>query len=363
MNDRAVELLEQYEIEVLRTRKGRGAILCETNQGYLILKEYAGSQERIALQDRLLKQAAEAGLVQAERIVPDREGALFVKDNDGVKYVLKTWQDGRECNIHDRGECAEAVRLLARLHGNMTLTSDTPGLPEPFSAEKDYEKRNRELKRVRNYLQQKKQKSWFELNLRKALDGFLEQALAVTEEWKEYAGLPVKDGQGAAPMAAKAYSGAEPADRDAAENVMAAGKDGQRAAVKETVSFCHGDYQYHNILKDDNGWFVVNFEKCMRDNPIRDLYLLLRKLLEKGNWPVALGAELLEVYEKERHISDHSRIDLYYRFGYPEKFWKIVNFYYNSGKAWIPGRNQEKLERVIAQEKEKQKFLDEVFRK
>lgn len=38
MNDRAVELLEQYEIEVLRTRKGRGAILCDTNLGILILK-------------------------------------------------------------------------------------------------------------------------------------------------------------------------------------------------------------------------------------------------------------------------------------------------------------------------------------
>ncbi|HBA47769.1 MAG TPA: hypothetical protein DCZ91_08205, partial [Lachnospiraceae bacterium] len=198
MNDRAVELLEQYEIEVLRTRKGRGAILCETSQGSLILKEYAGSQERIALQDRLLKQAAQAGLVQVETIVPDREGALFVKDNDGIKYVLKTWQDGRECNIHDRGECVEAVRILAKLHENMTLPSDMPGLPSAFSVEKEYDKRNRELKRVRNYLQQKKQKSWFELNLRKALDGFLEQALEVTEEWKAYAGLPAEDGRGTA---------------------------------------------------------------------------------------------------------------------------------------------------------------------
>ena len=28
---------------------------------------------------------------------------------------------------------------------------------------------------------------------------------------------------------------------------------------------------------------------------------------------------------------------------YPEKFWKIVNFYYNTGKAWIPEKNMEKL--------------------
>ena len=31
-------------------------------------------------------------------------------------------------------------------------------------------------------------------------------------------------------------------------------------------------------------------------------------------------------------------------------------------RSWIPGKNQEKLERVIEQEKEKQHFLDQVFR-
>ena len=40
MNDRCVSLLDNYDVEVLRTTKGRGAILCETNQGMLIFKEY-----------------------------------------------------------------------------------------------------------------------------------------------------------------------------------------------------------------------------------------------------------------------------------------------------------------------------------
>lgn len=330
MNDRAVELLEQYEIEVLRTRKGRDAIVCDTSQGSLILKEYSGSQERLALQDKLLRQVAEAGVVQVERIVPAREGNLFVKDNDGIKYVLKTWLDGRECSIRDREECREAVRLLARLHGNMILSRDTPDLPEAFSLEKEFDKRNRELKRVRKYLQQKRQKTWFEISLRKALDVFLEQAVAAAEEWKQYA------------PAAGVGNGKNPEEGEAV--------------------FCHGDYQYHNILQGPEGWFLVNFEKYQRDNPIRDLYLLLRKLLEKGNWSVALGSELLEAYGKERAITAQSWIELYYRLAYPEKFWKIAKFYYNSGKAWIPGKNQEKLEKVIQQEKEKQYFLDEVFR-
>ena len=331
MNDRAAELLEQYEIEVLRTRKGRGAILCDTDRGCLIFREYSGSLDRIRLQDRLLRQVEDAGLVRVESIIPDREGSLLVKDADGTGYVLKTWQEGRECSVHDRGECVEAVRLLARLHGSMELPGDMPNLPVAFSPEKEYDKHNKELKRVRKYLQQKGQKTWFETSLRKVFDSFLEEALAVTEQWREYCGTFQGDGQGSA----------RKADR---------------------VAFCHGDYQYHNILQGVGGWFVVNFEKCMCDAPIRDLYLLLRKLLEKSNWSVALGEELLSAYERERPIPARDWIDLYYRLAYPEKFWKIVNFYYNSGKAWIPGKNQEKLERVIEQEKGKQRFLDQIFR-
>ena len=333
MNDKAIELLEQYEIEVLRTRKGRGAIVCDTDKGCLIFREYSGSQDRIGIQDRLLKQIADAGQVCVEAIIPNREGSLLVRDTDGTGYVLKTWQEGRECSVHDRHECVEAVRLLARLHKNMELPGDMPNLPVAFSPEKEYDKHNKELKRVRKYLQQKGQKSWFETSLRKAFDPFMEQAFAVTEQWREYC---------------RSF-GEEKAAQDSCR------KEGR-------VAFCHGDYQYHNILQGMNGWFVVNFEKCLCDDPVRDLYLLLRKLLEKSNWSVALGEELLAAYEKERSISAKSWIDLYYRLAYPEKFWKIVNFYYNSGKAWIPGKNQEKLERVIEQEKEKQHFLDETFR-
>ncbi|MBD9155668.1 MAG: CotS family spore coat protein, partial [Lachnospiraceae bacterium] len=51
----------------------------------------------------------------------------------------------------------------------------------------------------------------------------------------------------------------------------------------------------------------------------------------------------------------------YYRFAYPEKFWKIVNFYYNSRKVWIPGRHMEKLERLLIQQGVKKAFLEQTF--
>lgn len=328
MNDRAVSLLEQYEIEVLRTRKGRGAIICDTDQGCLIFKEYTGNEDKINIQNKVLTHIREQGLVSVEAILPTAEGDLYVKDNDGVKYILKTYQEGRECNIHDKSECIEAVRTLARLHEASEFSGEEMAQLPVFSQQKEYEKHNRELKKVRKYLQQRSQKTRFEISLLHTFDLFLYQALELTGEWKQYQEIKDKETEG-----------------------------------KDSRIFCHGDYQYHNILHSENGWFLINFEKCLIDDPIRDLCLLLRKLLEKGNWSVSLGRDLLEAYEKVRPLSAISRIDLYYRLAYPEKFWKIVNFYYNSGKAWIPERNGEKLEKVILQEKEKQAFLEEVFQK
>ena len=51
-----------------------------------------------------------------------------------------------------------------------------------------------------------------------------------------------------------------------------------------------------------------------------------------------------------RPLKPYERQDLFYRLSYPEKLWKIVNFYYNSGKAWIREKNQEKLDRLLERE-------------
>ncbi len=325
MNDRAVNLLENYDIEVLRTAKGRGAVLCEAKQGYFIFKEYKGPLNKLKLQDKLLKITAEEGKVPVEQIIATKEGELFVKDGEQIPYILKTYFVGKECNVRDLEECRQAMRTLAQLHKVMRLpVGDVVDSPV-FRIDLEYAKHNKELKKVRQFLRERSRKTDFELFLLKNYDFFLENALQITEELLSY-----------------------DVDKD------------YRYTLEQGY-ICHGDYQYHNLLKNEKKMAVVNFEKCVRDNPVRDLYLFLRKLLEKNNWNIELGKELLEVYHKENLLSAHDLIQLYYRFAYPEKFWKIVNFYYNSNKAWIPEKNMEKLKKVIDGEKHKQEFLDSIF--
>lgn len=322
MNDKAVALLEQYDIKVLHTRKGRGAILCDTPQGVLIFKEYAGNENRLALENKVLQQIEEKGLVKVDALLATKEGALFVKDKDGISYILKTYYEGRECNIFDRNECITAMQLLAKLHSSMELEEASPDakLRSPLQ---EYEKRNKELTRIRSFLHKRGQKQVFERLLSSAMDVYLEQAKQVTEDWRKYE-EQLGDKQG------------------------------------HTACF-HGDYQYHNIILLEKEWYVVNFEKCQWGSQISDIYLLMRKLLEKSNWSVTLGKELLEAYKQIRPISAYDSIDLYYRLAYPEKFWKIANFYFNSRKVWIPEKNIEKLNKVLEQETARQTFLERVF--
>lgn len=328
MNDRAVSVLENYEIEVIRTWKGRGAILCESGQGLLILKEYSGPKDKIVFQDALLRVIREQGFPAVETVLETKEGERVVYDQDRTPYILKTYFAGRECNVRDTGECEQAVRTLARLHKASRIDLHAlPGIEyvTEFCIDKEYEKHNRELRKVRKFLKEKSQKTNFEIFLLKHYDYFFDMALQVAGKVQNYL------------------------------------EETEKNKDELSCFICHGDYQYHNILVDsgkDGGMAVVNFEKCIRDNPVRDLYLFMRKLLEKNGWSPEMGRLLLDAYNQERVMTDEDYGQLYYRLAYPEKFWKIVNFYYNSGKAWIPGRNMEKLEKLLEQEQDKIKFLE-----
>lgn len=320
MNDRAVSLLEQYDLEVLRTRKGRGAILCETSNGLYIFKEYEGALEKLKFQNKLLCDLKEKGFDCVEQIVPARDGSLIVTDFDRTRYFLKTYYEGRECNINDDTERKEAVRFLAKIHKSLVVPPSVETYPKTDILS-EFEKHNREMKKVRRFLQDKGQKNGFEIYLLKKYDTFYDKAVLVTEDMKSY------------------FSAAEK----------------EYLCTKKPV--CHGDFQYHNLLKTENGFALVNFEKSVVDYQVRDFYYFLRKLLEKNNWSPSLGEELIFEYNEEFPMGLYDMLQLYYRFSYPEKFWKIVNFYYNNSKVFIPDKTCEKLERLVETEDMRQMFL------
>lgn len=323
MVDQALETLEQYELEVKDVRRGRGSWVIASNRGDFMLKEYRGDEEKARLQrmltDRITKQTG----VVVQEIVPSREGTLLVRDKEEHSYVLETYMEGRECNLREPEENAVAIRTMARMHGGMIL-EQKPENVACCSLAREFAKRNTELRRIRRYLKEKRQKNNFERYLHKHFNLFFEKALEVEADWAHYEPY-------ALPAEGSCY-------------------------------FCHGDYQHHNVWFHYQDVMILQFEKYMCDMPCRDLYLYLRKLLEKNNWDQEIGRGAIALYEKERPLTHMEHISMVYRFAYPEKFWKIANYYFNSRKSFMPEKNMDKLEKLLQQEKAKEYFIDKTLK-
>ncbi len=323
MNDRTVSVLENYDMEVIRTFKGRGTIVCETRNGFRVLKEYKGNTEKLELLDLLQEKVNEK--VRTDRIVRNKEGELFCRDTDGSIYIVKEQIDGRECNYKSEDEILQAFQIMAKLHSGMRYTGEIKQvIPIPYYVE-EMEKHTRECRHARNYLRKLKIKSDFERALLREYEYFMQKA------------------------------------EDILKKVREEEKTEYETFVRDNGFFCHGDYQYHNVIFAKNDISVINLERFAHDSGVRDFYLLFRKISEKADWSVALGEKMLNAYQMNRSFAPIELKQLYYRLAYPDKFWKIVNFYYNSKKSWIPDKNMEKLENLVKQEKAKERLLKTLF--
>ncbi len=328
MNDKAVNVLEQYDMTVNRTFKGRGTIICDTDQGMRVLKEYRGRTEKLELLFQLQGKLKDS--LRTDTLIRTKEGALFVKDIDNGVYILEEQVEGKECSYKNEEDIVKACGAMAKLHLKfMTPQSEKICVMPVFFYADEMERHTIECKRVRNYLRKLHNKTEFERALLKEYDYFLEKAVAVTRRARE-------------------ESQAE-----------------YEAYVNSNGLYCHGDYQYHNVIfgKGSGGAYtgIVNLEHFAHDAGARDFYLLFRKISEKCDWSLDMAQSMLDAYQNRRVFPPIEWRSLCLRLEYPEKFWKIINFYYNSRKSWMPNRNYDKLESLIRQEKNREKLLNKFF--
>lgn len=350
MNEKYVEALEQYEMDVLSVRKGRGSWICETRSGCRLLKEYRGTVKRLEFEDEVLGILDTRGSLRADRYIRNREGSLLTVTGDGTRYILKDWFMDRECNIRDGFEIRQALSRLAMLHSQLRKVefkeewSMGSILAEPL--EDELERHNKEMQRTRNYIRGKRKKSDFELCVIGNYNIFYEQALEAVQGIR---GLWTGEND----------SGFEYDALEAAEiKSNASAKAVPKAALTEKPAcLCHGDLDQHHVLMGNNYTAIIEYNRMHLGVQVTDLYRFMRKVMEKHGWNVDLGLSMLDSYERVQPMDRQERTCLYYLFLYPEKYWKQLNFYYNANKAWIPERNIDKLHGLEDQQQQRNSFL------
>ncbi len=327
MEEKSLEFFENYEITVTGTARTRGAFRIDTERGPKLLLPYSGSEQRAVFEQSVLTKLSGKGFL-VDGYVANKEGTYVTKDEYEEPFLLKDWYYGEECNVRKPDQAIAAVRHLAALHNALTgvtvSTEELPGavqksLPELF------EKRNRELRRVRSFIREKKRKAYFETVYINTFPEFNEKAERALAQAKELGCTEVSD-----------------------------------AAVREG-RVCHGAYTHHNLLVlHDGSLATVNFDKACLGVQITDFYLFFRKLMEKTGWDRRLAESLMEAYTSVRRVDKAEWQVFYLLLSYPEKFWKITNSYNSGKKSWIPQKTTEKLLAVKEQEKEKEALLKDV---
>ena len=120
--DYGLGTLAQYELTADRSARTRGAMLCYTSQGLLILKEFHGSEKKLKKQQELLLHLQEKGIHTDYFLLNDQE-SLVSKNKDEQRFTLQHWYEGRECDTKSRNDILKSVRTLARLHILMKISA------------------------------------------------------------------------------------------------------------------------------------------------------------------------------------------------------------------------------------------------
>ena len=323
MNDRALKVLEQYELEVTAARRGRGSYILDTPDGIRILSDCAYSEHKALFQNRVMEQICAGGYERVDQILKNKEGNLISKDWEANQYGVRKWYTGRECDTENEQEILAAVENLARLHKVMHL-KNVDEFERSFTAQPPLHTmraQNTELKKVRSFIRRKNAKGDFEQQFLKDFPFYFEQA------WEAQSKMEQKFGE------------------------KGIKESSQRGSV------CHGDYDHHHVLITGYDMATTDFACCRFDFQVIDLYRFMRKILEKQEWNQRLGMRMLEHYIKIRPLAGEERELLYLRMLYPEKFRKLANYYYGGNKAWISRRFYDKLSMLNRQREKKEQFV------
>lgn len=354
MNEKSLDVLRQYDLNVYRVNRGRGGMILNTDIGIKLFLECIRPDKYYEREDVLTRAVSEKGFHKIDTYLRNTQGGLVSSDDDGKRYVLKDWFDGRECNVKDVSDICSAVNVLARLHNALNgvagewvaesqicmLEAESSAGVEQTTAQftdrvirqtnetemrNTYARHMKELKLASNYLKNKKRKSEFEQIAYKNIGSFYEEAVSAVAMLNDHQ------------------------------------FDERFGDAKKTGELCHGSYNYHNVLFGGGAAAVTNFDKYKNECQISDLYQFMRKILEKYDWDIQIAYKMMDEYDKVKSIDDTDLELLASMFAFPEKFWKVINYYFNSSKAWIPPKSIEKLSTVVRQNGKRQEFLSTVM--
>lgn len=311
MHELEKQLQENYNIKINSITNYRDMFIANTNDGKKLIKISNLKPERVNFIAEVKEHLLKNEFSSIDGNIYTNTGRSCITYNDQTIYMSK-YIEGRECNLDSRDETIKCAKLLASMHKasiGCICTENSSPRSELGRMPSCYQKRLDEIKKLKKEAQKGKMK--FDTLMCKYVDYFYEL------------------GEKAISMLDNSVYFELVEDADKNRNIS------------------HHDFNHHNIFVHNDEMYLINFEYCCYDLKIYDLVNLLRRKMRKCQWDIGEASIILNEYSKIESLCD-SELDLMkIMLMFPQKFWRVINKYYNSRKSWSEQNYIIRLQEVI----------------
>ena len=316
------EIADNYGMEIRSIIPYKDTYMLNTSKGRKVLKKMPFSPERILFVHGAKEHLANNGFCDIDRYLGTLGNEPYVTF-DNSNYVLTDYIEGHECSFDNDNDVQKAAMLLACMHrasrgysaaNGCKVQDDLGKLPTYF---------NKRLEDIKKHKKQAKRgKSKFDHLFLEYVDYF----------------------------------------NNIGENaVMELAKSGYNKLVNRTREeglFCHHDFTHDNIISGDNRLSIINFDYCCFELKVYDIANFIRRKMRKCNWGIEKAAMIIEGYCSVEPISSEEFFVMKLILQFPQKFWRVVNRYYNSRRSWSERSFVSKLQEVISETEPHKQFLE-----
>jgi spore coat protein I len=321
--DNVIEEIERfYNFKVNNISHFRDHYILNTSMGKKVLKNHHLSEGRLLFINSAKNHIYRNGFTSIDLYDQNIQSDPFI-NIQGDNYTVSSYIEGKECNFDSTEDVILASRALALMHKaskgfkypSNSIPKDDLGMLPSF-----FQKRLDEIKKVKKSAL--KGKSNFDYKV------------------LEYSDYFYKLGE------------------EARNNIISSKYFDLVKVTKDEGFICHHDFTHNNILINNNLASILNFEFCTCELKIYDISNLLKRKLRKCNWDIDAAKIILDEYRNIESISLDELYIIKAMLKFPQKFWRVINKYYNSKKSWSEKYYMVKLDEVIAEMESSRIFLE-----
>ncbi|KEO82738.1 CotS family spore coat protein [Tumebacillus flagellatus] len=291
----APDVLDAYGFDVYKAESVRKVVRLDTSLGVLALKKFKFTDGELDYSLAAMQHVKEQSF-DVPGLIPTRDGALYVKQDD-VKYFVMEWLQGRESRYSHIYDLTLAARGLADFH------RATRGFhPPPTAASIGKEQWG----------------SW--------TGHFLERM----EELRSWQVLAEQGGTPFDNMYADAAAyGITEASR-AVELLLSSRYEEISKEEQEWQGFCHHDYAHHNVLITGEhakpGIAIIDFDYSISDIRAHDLASLILRNMKSDKWDARTAFFILKSYYEraEPHPGEERLVHAMLRF--PQDLYEVARY-------------------------------------